>query len=176
MPRWPGWTEAGRFWDKVNKNGPLILGHEELGPCWLWTGAKTSDGRGNFWVVRDGNNKTLQSHHWSLNDAGIEIPNGLVPDHLCHTFDETCNAGQKCVHRRCVNVLHLEMVTQKENALRGRSFSAENARKTHCPYGHEYTVENTIILKYDRGRWCRLCQREDGRKRRQAKREKAALV
>ncbi len=30
-------------------------------------------------------------------------------------------------------------------------------RRTHCVYGHEYTVENTI-LRSDGGRRCRTCQ------------------
>jgi len=33
-----------------------------------------------------------------------------------------------------------------------------NAKKTHCKYGHEYTVENTY-LKKGGGRECRACQR-----------------
>lgn len=32
------------------------------------------------------------------------------------------------------------------------------ARKTHCPSGHEYTPENTGVSK-DRKRWCRECHR-----------------
>jgi hypothetical protein len=32
-----------------------------------------------------------------------------------------------------------------------------NARKTHCPYGHEYTPENTYVSKNGRGRDCKKC-------------------
>ena len=42
----------------------------------------------------------------------------------------------------------------------------QNARKTHCPQGHEYTPENTgFQTKHDRGdgrlsRYCKACDRE----------------
>jgi uncharacterized protein YerC len=28
-----------RFWEKVNKNGPVPPHRPELGPCWIWTGS-----------------------------------------------------------------------------------------------------------------------------------------
>jgi hypothetical protein len=39
---------ADRFWEKVDKNGPIPPHRPELGPCWLWTGARLPDGRGQF--------------------------------------------------------------------------------------------------------------------------------
>lgn len=33
-------------------------------------------------------------------------------------------------------------------------------KKTHCPQGHEYTAENTIINKISGGRACRICHNE----------------
>lgn len=30
-----------RFWEKVNKDGPIPEHQPELGPCWEWTGATT---------------------------------------------------------------------------------------------------------------------------------------
>ncbi|MBD3004511.1 hypothetical protein [Streptomyces sp. 5-10] len=44
------------------------------------------------------------------------------------------------------------------NYLRGIGFAAENARKTHCPQGHEYTEENTLI-QVNGWRQCRTCNR-----------------
>lgn len=35
-----------RFWEKVNKDGPII--REELGPCWIWTGYCQDSGHGRF--------------------------------------------------------------------------------------------------------------------------------
>ena len=54
-----------------------------------------------------------------------KIPKGLTLDHLCR-------------NRWCVNPYHLEIVTIKENVLRGESFSAKKARQTKCSRGHEF--------------------------------------
>jgi hypothetical protein len=40
---------AERFWEKVDKNGPLPPEHPELGPCWIWTGATTQ----GYGVIND---------------------------------------------------------------------------------------------------------------------------
>ena len=59
----------------------------------------------------------------------------------------------------CCRPGHLEPVTHKENVLRGTGLAAINAVKTHCPYGHEYTEENTFfILKNKRG--CKICLKD----------------
>lgn len=39
---------ADRFWEKVDRNGPIPEHRADLGPCWLWTGARMPDGRGQF--------------------------------------------------------------------------------------------------------------------------------
>ncbi len=39
-------------------------------------------------------------------------------DHVCHTLDTTCPGGVDCLHRRCVNVDHLQEVTSPENTRR----------------------------------------------------------
>ena len=38
VKQFQGNSEA-RFWQKVNKDGPLPAERPELGPCWIWTGA-----------------------------------------------------------------------------------------------------------------------------------------
>lgn len=78
------------------------------------------------------------------------IPPGMVPDHVCHTDDLACPGGPACLHRRCGNPAHLELVTAAENNRRG------NARITHCPFGHEYSPENTYRY-VDNRRFCRAC-------------------
>jgi hypothetical protein len=76
------------------------------------------------------------------------VAKGLHVDHLCR-------------NRSCVNVAHLQVLTPKENILSGVGACANNSRKTHCPYGHEYAHENTILQKSSRGggpdRVCRTC-------------------
>lgn len=37
-----------RFWALVDKNGPIPDHCPEIGPCWLWTGARDHDGYGLF--------------------------------------------------------------------------------------------------------------------------------
>ena len=90
--------------------------------------------------------QTFQAHRLAYEAAYGDIPDGLVIDHLCR-------------NRRCINPQHLEAVTIGENALRGVGSPAQNARKTHCKRGHEFTQENTIRLPHDR-RECRACRRE----------------
>lgn len=36
-----------RFWEKVDKNGPIMLGMTT--PCWMWVGGKDKDGYGHIW-------------------------------------------------------------------------------------------------------------------------------
>ncbi len=68
------------------------------------------------------------------------IPEGMQLDHLCRV-------------RCCINPDHLEVVTQRENILRGNGTAAVHAKKTHCPQGHEYSYRDK------RGRRvCRICQ------------------
>lgn len=55
-----------------------------------------------------------------------------------------------------------------------RHGNCKNANKTHCPYGHEYTPENTFILKSG-SRICRTCARAKGRRQSQRRRD-AGLV
>ena len=129
------------FWSKVDKNGPVPARRPDLGPCWLWTGTiANSKGYGRFHVNRVG----IPAHRYVCELTTGQIPDGCEPDHLCF------NTG-------CVNISHLEIVTQRENTLRSSAPSAVNARKTHCDSRHEFTEANT---RWYRGRRiCRECAR-----------------
>lgn len=72
---------------------------------------------------------------------GVRLDRWTFLDHLCR-------------NPKCVNPEHLEPVTPRENALRGISFSAENAKKTCCPKGHPYDK-----ICRGGGRACRACLR-----------------
>lgn len=110
-----------RFWSKVN----VAEG------CWNWTGSLNSKGYGSIYI-RPG--KRIGAHRLMARLAKFSIPKGLVSDHLCR-------------NRRCVNPEHIEFVTNRENVLRGIGPTAINAKKTHCPSGHEYNEKNTKVLR-----------------------------
>ncbi len=164
-PRCP--TCGRKFMTKVRLALDRFLELVEVQPngCWEWKGSLTTEGYGQF----GDEFRVYASHRWAYENYIGPIPEGLVLDHTCHKR-ETCDGGNTCVHRRCVNPEHLEPVTTQENHRRGwgrigRGCAANGAKqkaKTHCPQGHEYTPENTYV-KNGR-RHCRICMREAGRK------------
>ena len=110
-------------------------------PCHVWTGALDRKGYGKFWW----NGKTVKTHRLVYQLRVRVVSQEELLDHLCR-------------NHACCNEIHLEPVTNKVNTLRGESPSARHARKTHCPRGHEYSLENTAV--YVGKRFCRACQKE----------------
>src|SRR3990167_5038069 len=45
---WHEKTDQERFWEKVDKHGPIPEHRPELGSCWLWTAGQQSAGYGKF--------------------------------------------------------------------------------------------------------------------------------
>ncbi len=113
----------------------------DCGDCWEWTGTKNSWGYGRFLV--DG--RRIMAHRVCYEILVGKIPEGLVIDHLCR-------------NHACVNPAHIEALTQLVNARRGRNIHRE---KTHCVRGHEYTEENTRVMRMKDGylnRKCKNCE------------------
>ncbi len=86
-----------RFWEKVDKNGPMMAGMETN--CWTWTGAKT-DGYGYIGL---GNGKVGKATRiaWELHYGKL-----VLPDCALH----------RCDNPSCVRPDHLFKGTQKDNA------------------------------------------------------------
>jgi hypothetical protein len=63
----------------------------------------------------------------------------------------------KCRARRCVNPDHLELVTHRENILRGQTIAARRIAQTHCINGHPLSGDNLYLKPSDGGRQCKRC-------------------
>lgn len=111
-------TPLERFWAKV----------ELQGDCLVWTGYRNAGGYGVFGV--DG--RAQLAHRWIYIQTKGEIPGDFPLDHLCR-------------NRACVKVEHLEPVPIQVNIRRGIAPAAQNARATHCKYGHPFDEANTKV-------------------------------
>jgi hypothetical protein len=75
-----------RFWDKVDRNGPVQPYMDSR--CWLWTAGIDKSGYGKFsWE-----GKTVSAHR-----ASFLLTYGIQPEVVCH----------RCSCRRCVRPEHL---------------------------------------------------------------------
>lgn len=84
-------SPEARFWRKVKITES----------CWIWEGAVSTNGYGQFWV----DDRIAVAHRFSYELRGETIAEGLQLDHLCRV-------------RTCVRPEHLEPVTPRENTRR----------------------------------------------------------
>lgn len=112
---------------------------EDENGCWNYAGTINPAGYGQI--------RQTTAHRYFWETIRGPIPAGLQLDHLCR-------------NKRCVNPSHLEPVTHDENQRRRAVLI------THCPQGHEYTPENTVIKIRDgrEKRSCRACHAVDARR------------
>ena len=68
-----------RFWEKVDKNGPIPEKRPELGPCWLWLASISDNGYGKF-SVRHG--LIVYAHRLAYELLVGPIPPGKELDQL----------------------------------------------------------------------------------------------
>jgi hypothetical protein len=125
------------FWQRVERlqNG-----------CWLWKGGHSIENNqrrpyGRFKIK----GKYVFAHRFSFQMKYGEIPKDKVLDHICN-------------NTMCVNPDHLQIVTIKENILKGNGFGAINKRKEFCPKGHPLKEGNLVswALKQNK-RLCLTC-------------------
>ena len=114
-------TPEERFWEKVDKNGP-IPGQTSLGPCWVWKGARTPAGYGHFTESKkDGvTRNSVSAYVYSY-----MLKHGKKPEEgqfVCHA----------CDNRLCVNPDHLWLGTRDDNmADCGRKGRIVNGKIAH---------------------------------------------
>ncbi len=147
-------TFSERFWNKVNKDGPIPTHAPHLGPCWVWTASNNGNGYGVIGLGKQNAYVHRISYEWQY---------GPIP--LMYEIDHICE------NRSCVNPTHLQLATHQQNIARSASPPAKNTKKTHCPKGHAYTPENTYRQKKG-GRYCRACAIERMRVYDQTRRRK----
>lgn len=123
--------------------------------CWLWQASMSPTGYGRFYL--DGRMTTAHRAAYLMFVGPLRA--GLEIDHLCRV-------------RACVNPLHLEAVTHRENLARSVNFAARNAAKDSCPFGHAYDGTNTRV-RPNGSRECRECRRRRNREAARVRRAKA---
>lgn len=126
------------LFDEIECPNPALRG-----PCHIFKGGKNKGGYGQVCVMR--RQTSVHRYVWER-DVG-PIPEGMQIDHQCR-------------NRACCNIDHLRVVTPKMNATENivGNIRLEQAKKTHCVNGHEFTIENTKIHS-GHFRKCRACDR-----------------
>lgn len=108
--------------------------------CWLWLGATTGKGYGSL-------SRGRYVHRVFYETLKEAIPEGMQLRHSCDV-------------KSGVNPEHLSVGTHSDNVfdavLRDRYFGTnQNAIKTHCHRGHEFTPDTVYLYKGHRH--CKLC-------------------
>lgn len=102
------------------------------------------------WYGEDGKTQMRLGHRVAWEARHGPIPDGLTVDHLCH-------------NRRCVNVDHLRLLTNRENGQRNGRHGHADWPLGQCPNGHPDSERNR------RGR-CRTCSAASQRRYEQRQR------
>lgn len=150
LQKLPRETLEERIWRRIDRSGR----------CWLWTGNLEIGGYATLTISENGRKIPRRVHRIMYEMFRGKIPPGMKLDHLCRV-------------RHCVNPNHLEIVTDRENILRGNGVSAKNYAKTHCKRGHSLAGYN-LIVRSGGGRQCRTCVNAGWLRRKRLRREHTA--
>lgn len=124
--------------------------------CIVWQGAQNSKGYGCFAV----GGRSQLAHRLAWEDQRGPIPDDMEIDHLCR-------------NRACVNVDHLELVTNRENTRRARRLVIGD----RCSRGHLIATDLDLYYRKRNGGYeCRACRREAMQRFKSAAAELAAAV
>jgi HNH endonuclease len=123
-----------RFWEKVNKDGPMC---ERLGTqCWVWIGFIHKNGYGRVYTKAHGSTK---AHRVSWEMANGEIPEGIE---VCHRCD-----NPPCIRPDHLFLgTHLDNITDMINKGRRRPSSSVDSSGEHNPH-HELTNNDVIAMR-----------------------------
>lgn len=129
-------------------NGKLVMKIKvDLNDCMLWAGAKNQRGYGIIMF----NGKYHPVHRLLYESVFGDIPKGYDPDHLCEV-------------RACINLDHIEIVTHRENSIRGNL----KKRRVYCARGHKLSGNNLRTYFSPNGaenRQCKACAKLSSRLR-----------
>lgn len=111
--------------DKERKRIERHLEVNVANGCWLWTGSLDSGGyaQGYFRGRKEKVHRIMYAAYVGPIPRGENVTPEAEIDHLCR-------------NRNCCNPAHMQLVTHRENVLRGVSAVATGFKKTHCNRGH----------------------------------------
>lgn len=104
---------------KYRDGRPKYKVNEQTG-CWDWIGPLDTTGAGSTCLTYRKKDRAYRVS-WMLHNKVTSIPKGFVVDHICR-------------RRCCVNPLHLQLITQADNARRGKNGKLSQSDADHIRF------------------------------------------
>lgn len=120
------------------------------GDCIIWTACVNNRGYPQFYV----------------HGKGFQLAHRVAYQLYCGHLDNHMQLDHLCRNPRCVNIGHLEPVTQSVNMKRAYK-AAPREKPTHCKNGHSFQDQN--VIHHHGSRQCRICYNEWQRNYRKSK-------